>query len=56
MNMHLRDTLFGFRKNQNAEAATAVAEAAKKERALASVNETDTISAKPRVYRTVGLT
>ncbi|HKO00732.1 MAG TPA: hypothetical protein VJ032_03495 [Thermoanaerobaculia bacterium] len=54
MKMNLRDTLFGFRRNQNANIADTVA--AKKEQALASINETDTTPAKPRVYRTIGLT
>lgn len=52
MKMNLRDTLFGFRKNQSAQAA-----ASRKERTLATVNESDTTSSKPpRVPRTVGLT
>lgn len=45
-------SLFGFRKSQDAEAA-----ATKKERTLATVNDSDTTSSKaPRVPRTVGLT
>ncbi|PYO80305.1 MAG: hypothetical protein DMD63_01620 [Gemmatimonadetes bacterium] len=58
MKKNLRDTLFGFRKNQNAEAADAAAAAlaAKKEKTLASINESDTTPVKPRIYRTVGLT
>ncbi|HST08454.1 MAG TPA: hypothetical protein VLJ83_09785 [Gemmatimonadaceae bacterium] len=52
MKTNLRDTLFGFRKKQNAEAA-----AIRKERTLATVNESDPTSTKPpRVPRTVGLT
>jgi hypothetical protein len=56
---NLKDTLFGFRKNRAAEAADAAdaaAAAVKKEKALASVNETDTTSVHPRTYRTIGLT
>ena len=58
MKKNLRDTLFGFRKNQKAEAADAAAAAlaAKKEKTLASINESDTTPVKPRIYRTVGLT
>lgn len=45
-------SLFGFRKSKDAEAA-----ANKKERTLATINESDTTSSKPpRVPRTVGLT
>jgi hypothetical protein len=49
--------LFFFRKNKNVD-ATEAAEAAvtKKEKALASVNETDTTPVQPRTYRTIGLT
>jgi hypothetical protein len=46
--------LFFFRKNKNAEAAEAAV--TKKEKALASVNETDTTPVQPRTYRTIGLT
>jgi len=58
MKKNLRDTLFGFRKNQNADAADAAAAAlaAKKEKTLASINESDTTPVHPRIYRTVGLT
>jgi hypothetical protein len=46
------NTLFGFRATNKADAA-----ASKKEKTLATVNESDTTSAKPpRVQRTVGLT
>jgi len=55
MKKSLRDTLFGFRKNEDA-AANAAAVATRKEKTLASVNESETTSAKPRVYRTIGLT
>ena len=52
MKMNLRETLFGFRTRQNKEAV-----ATKKERTLATINESDTTSTKPpRVPRTVGLT
>ena len=54
MKMNLIDTLFGFRRNQNANVADAVA--AKKEQALADINDTDATPAKPRVYGTIGLT
>lgn len=62
MKKNLRDTLFGFRKNQNTDVvdaadAAAAAFEAKKEKTLASINESETIAVKPRrVYRTVGLT
>ena len=58
MKKNLRDTLFGFRKNQNIDAAdaAAAAAAAKKEKTLASINESDTTPAKSRVYHTIGLT
>jgi hypothetical protein len=64
MKWNLRETLFGFWKNQNTDAADAaeVADAAaaavatKKEKALASINETDTTPVHPRTYRTIGLT
>ena len=60
MKNNLRDMLFGFRKNQNTEAADAAeaaeAAATKKEKALASINETDTTPVHPRVYGTIGLT
>ena len=55
MKKSLRDTLFGFRKNRDA-AADAAAVATRKEKTLASVNESETTSARPRVYRTIGLT
>lgn len=49
------DTLFGFGKSQNADAADAIA--AKKEKTLASINESETTLAQPpRVYRTIGIT
>jgi len=54
MRKNLRDMLFGFRKNQNTDAADAAA--TKKEKALASINETDTTPVHPRVYGTIGLT
>ena len=54
MKMNLMDSLLGFRRNQNANIADAAA--TKKEQALASINETDTTPAKPRLYRTIGLT
>ena len=53
------NVLFGFRKKQDADAATATAAAsvaAKKEKTLASINESDRTLAQPRVYRTIGLT
>jgi hypothetical protein len=54
---NLTDMLFFFRKNKNAAAAEAAeAVATKKEKALASVNETDTTPVHPRTYRTIGLT
>ena len=54
MKNYLRDTLFGFRKNQSADAD---AIAARKEKTLASVNESETTADKPpRVNRTIGLT
>ena len=60
MKKNLRDTLFFFRKNQNTDAADAAdaaeVAATKKEKALASINETDTTPVHPRTYRTVGLT
>ena len=52
MKKNLRDTLFGFRKNQDAAAAVAD----RKEKTLARINESGTTLAKPRVYRTIGLT
>ncbi len=55
MKNNLRDMLFGFRKSQNTDAA-AEAAATKKEKALASINETDTTPVHPRVYGTIGLT
>ena len=49
--------LFGFRKNQTGDAEAAAAIAAKKEKTLASVNESETTADKPpRVNRTIGLT
>jgi hypothetical protein len=51
MKKNLRDTLFSFRDKRNIDAM-----AAKKEKTLATVNETDTTSARPRTHRTVGLT
>ena len=51
MKKSLRDTLFSFRDKRNVDAM-----AAKKEKTLATVNETETTSARPRTYRTVGLT
>ena len=57
MKKSLRNTLFGFRTEQNEDAAAADAIAAKKEKTLATVNEADTTSVKPpRVNRTIGLT
>ena len=51
------DILFGFRKKEDVDAAAdAAAVAAKKEKTLASINESDTTVAQPRVYRTIGLT
>ena len=48
----LLNVLFGFRKNQNAEAA-----AIRKEQTLAAINEADTtVNKPPRVHRTIGLT
>ena len=55
MKKNLSDILFGFRKNWNTDAADAAA-AAKKEKTLASINESDTTPAKSRVYHTIGLT
>jgi len=55
MRKNIRDVLFGFRTRQNTESAAA-ADALKKEKALASVNETDTNPVQPRTYRTIGLT
>jgi hypothetical protein len=57
MKRYLGDTLFGFRKNQSADDDAAAAIAAKKEKTLASVNESETTADKPpRVNRTIGLT
>ena len=54
---NLMDILFGFRKKADVDAAAdAAAVAAKKEKTLASINESDTTVAQPRVYRTIGLT
>ena len=55
---NLRDRLFGFRKIQRDDAAAAAdAIAARKEKTLASVNESETTADKPpRVNRTIGLT
>jgi hypothetical protein len=52
MKKTLSDKLFGFWKKSN----KAEAVASKREKTLASVNESDTTSDKPRVRRTVGLT
>ena len=52
MKKTLKDRLFGTRKN-NGDVDTA---ASKKEKALASVNESDATSTKSRTRRTVGLT
>ena len=50
-------TLFGFRNNETTDAEAAAAIAAKKEKTLASVNESETTADKPpRVNRTIGLT
>ena len=52
MKNNLKDTMFGFRKIQRD-----VAIAARKEKTLASVNESATTADKPpRVNRTIGLT
>jgi len=57
MKNNLGDTLFGFRKNQRTDTNAAAAIAAKKEKTLASVNESETTADKPpRVNRTIGLT
>ena len=57
MKKSLRDTLFGLRNGQTADADAAAAIAAKKEKTLASVNESETTADKPpRVNRTIGLT
>lgn len=48
---NLMNNLFGSRKSENA-----AAKATRKEKTLASVNASDTTSAKPRIRRTVGLT
>ena len=56
MKNNLRDTMFGFRKTRR-DIATADAIAARKEKTLASVNESATTADKPpRVNRTIGLT
>jgi hypothetical protein len=52
MKKSLSDKLFGFWKKSNKTQAVA----SKREKTLASVNESDTTSDKPRVRRTVGLT
>ena len=54
----LMNVLFGFRKKEDADAAAAaaVSVAAKKEKTLASINESGTTLAQPRVYRIIGLT
>jgi len=58
MKKSLRHALFGFRKTQRDDAAIAAdAIAIKKEKTLASVNESETTADKPpRVNRTIGLT
>lgn len=57
MKTNLRDTLFGFRKIQRDLASDADAIAVRKEKTLASVNESQTTADKPpRVNRTIGLT
>jgi hypothetical protein len=57
MRKNIRNVLFGFRTKRNVDAAAANdAAAAKKEKTLASINETDTVPARPHVYRTIGLT
>jgi hypothetical protein len=57
MKRNLRDTLFGTRNNEATDADAAAAIAAKKEKTLASVNESETTADKPpRVNRTIGLT
>jgi hypothetical protein len=48
---NLLNNVFGSRKGQNAKAA-----ATRKTKTLATINESDTTSAKPRTRRTVGLT
>jgi len=54
---NLMDVLFGFRKKEDVDAVAAAAVvAAKKEKTLASINQSDTTLAQPRVYRTIGLT
>ena len=47
----LIDMLFGFRGNNSADAV-----AIRKEKTLATINEAETTSGKPRTYRTIGLT
>ena len=57
MKRTLREILFGFRKIQRDLAADADAMAVRKEKTLASVNESQTTADKPpRVNRTIGLT
>ena len=57
MKKSLRDRLFGSRNIQTADADAAAAIAARKEKTLASVNESETTADKPpRVNRTIGLT
>ena len=51
MKTNLRDTLFGFRRNAQNDAA-----AIRHETRENSINELETATPKPRVYRTVGIT
>jgi hypothetical protein len=57
MKQSLWHRLFGSRNHETADADAAAAIAAKKEKTLASVNESETTADKPpRVNRTIGLT
>lgn len=57
MKQSLWHTLFGSRNHQTADADAAAAIAARKEKTLATVNESETTADKPpRVNRTIGLT
>lgn len=51
MKKNLRDSLFGFRRNLNIDAA-----AIKRETTLSDINELASASPRPRVRRTIGIT
>ena len=51
MKGNLIDMLFGSRGNNGADAV-----AIRKEKTLATINEAETTSGRPRTYRTIGLT